>query len=100
MQTGIFNPPLMTGWQLLQLPQLPVLNSVWMEQLYNRSSLSTPPVQPKKKSFNIADILSDDKTESDKDIRKSVVNEMFFLNKQGWAWWGSSNNASMVNEAN
>lgn len=70
MQTGIFNPPLMTGWQLLQLPQLPVLNSVWMEQLYNRSSLSTPPVQPKKKSFNIADILSDDKTESDKDIRR------------------------------
>ena len=57
--TCMFNPAMLAQWQLLQ--QLPVVNNAWMEQMYGAAlAPPSPPITPKKKGFNIADILSDD----------------------------------------
>lgn len=67
----MFNPAMLAQWQLLQ--QLPMVNNAWMEQMYGAAlAPPSPPVTPRKKGFNIADILSEDtyKTDNDREMRR------------------------------
>ncbi|XP_067951348.1 homeobox protein pnx-like [Watersipora subatra] len=71
MQSNIFNQAMMPSWQLLQLSQLPLVNTAWMEQVYHNATANMQPTtQHRRKGFNIADILSDDDSQTEKDIKK------------------------------
>ena len=68
------------SWQLFQLP---LVNNAWIEHMYNNVAMSLPPaVQQKKKSFNIADILSDDTNQLERDIGKMASHPYYPATQQ------------------
>lgn len=75
------------GWQLFQLP---LMNNAWMEQMYS----STAPVIPqqKKKGFNIADILSDDKSGNSRDDIKRIATHPYYPAVQNLTYTEPSGN--------
>lgn len=79
----MFNPAVMASWQLFQLP---LVNNAWIEQMYGNAPVSSSPtVQQKKlKSFSIADILSDDHTQIDRDIGR-MANHPYYPAAQQYA---------------
>ena len=80
MQSSLFNPAVMAGWQLMQLP---LVNNAWIEQMYNNATVALPQtVQQKKKSFNIADILSDDAGHIERDIGKMASHPYYPATQQ------------------